>query len=316
MSANFLPGSKALEDLREAISRHIRYTLARDSAHLTPADLVRPLSLAIREILIEKMIETEKRYAQADAKRLCYLSMEFLMGRSLGDNLSNLRLEASCRQILADMAIDLDDVLGSEPDAGLGNGGLGRLAACFLESLASMDMPGFGYGIDYEYGLFKQEIANGYQKEKPDRWKLDGTPFHIERPHEAVAVQLYGRLEPNPAVKDFEGNPGFKWVDWKTVIGMPNDMPVAGYGGRTVNYLRPFSARSSEDFDIEIFNRGDYIRAVEQKIGSENISRVLYPSDSVMSGRELRLVQEYFLVACSLQDIVRRYRVKHADFEH
>src|SRR6266404_9302940 len=315
MSANYSPGSKALEDLREAISRHIRYTLARESSHLTPADLVRPVSLAIREILIEKMIDTEKRYAQSDSKRLCYLSMEFLMGRSLGDNLSNLRLEASCRQILSEMGIDLDDVLESEPDAGLGNGGLGRLAACFLESLASMDMPGFGYGIDYEYGLFKQEIANGYQKEKPDRWKLDGTPFHIERPHEAVSVQLYGRLEASPAATDEDGNPKSKWVDWKTVIGMPNDMPVAGYGGRTVNFLRLFSARASQDFDIEIFNRGDYIRAVEQKIGSENISRVLYPSDSVMSGRELRLIQEYFLVACSLQDIVRRYRVNHQDFD-
>ncbi len=270
---------------------------------------------AIREILIEKMIDTEKRYAQSDSKRLCYLSMEFLMGRSLGDNLSNLRLEASCRQILSEMGIDLDDVLESEPDAGLGNGGLGRLAACFLESLASMDMPGFGYGIDYEYGLFKQEIANGYQKEKPDRWKLDGTPFHIERPHEAVSVQLYGRLEASPAATDEDGNPKSKWVDWKTVIGMPNDMPVAGYGGRTVNFLRLFSARSSEDFDIEIFNRGDYIRAVEQKIASENISRVLYPSDSVLSGKELRLVQEYFLVACALRDIVRRYVTTHESFD-
>src|SRR5712671_6947883 len=315
MSANYSPGSKGLEDLREAISRHIRYTLARESSHLTPADLVRPVSLAIREILIEKMIETEKRYAQSDSKRLCYLSMEFLMGRSLGDNLSNLRLEASCRQILAEMGIDLDDVLESEPDAGLGNGGLGRLAACFLESLASMDMPGFGYGIDYEYGLFKQEIANGYQKEKPDRWKLDGTPFHIERPHEAVSVQLYGRLEASPAATDEDENPKSKWVDWKTVIGMPNDMPVAGYGGRTVNFLRLFSARSSEDFDIEIFNRGDYIRAVEQKIASENISRVLYPSDSVLSGKELRLVQEYFLVACALRDIVRRYVTRHESFD-
>src|SRR5438270_1484629 len=250
MSANYLPGVKALEDLRDSISRHIRYTLARDERHLVASDLLRPLSLAIREVLIERMIETEKRYDQADAKRLCYISMEFLMGRSLGDNLCNLQLEATCRQILGEMGFNLDEVLESEPDAGLGNGGLGRLAACFLESLATMDMPGFGYGIDYEYGLFKQEIANGYQKEKPDRWKLDGTPFHIERRHEAVAVQLYGRLEPNPAVKDVDGNPKSKWVDWKTVIGKANDMPIAGYGGRTVNFLRLFSARSSEDFDI------------------------------------------------------------------
>ena len=314
MPANYAPGVKALEDLRDSISRHIRYTLARDERHLVASDLLKPVSLAIRDLLIERMIETENRYDQADAKRLCYLSMEFLMGRSLGDNLCNLRLESACRQVLGKMGFSLDDVLEAEPDAGLGNGGLGRLAACFLESLATMDMPGFGYGIDYEYGLFKQEIANGYQKEKPDRWKLDGTPFHIERPHEAVTVRLYGRLEPTH-VADADGNPCSTWVDWKTVIGMPHDMPVAGYGGKTVNFLRLFSARSSEDFDIEIFNRGDYIRAVEQKIASENISRVLYPSDSVLSGKELRLIQEYFLVACSLRDIVRRFVAKHEGFE-
>src|SRR5437588_11966828 len=249
MSANYLPGVKALEDLRDSISRHIRYTLARDERHLVASDLLRPLSLAIREVLIERMIETEKRYDQADAKRLCYISMEFLMGRSLGDNLCNLQLEASCRKILGEMGFNLDEVLESEPDAGLGNGGLGRLAACFLESLATMDMPGFGYGIDYEYGLFKQEISNGYQREKPDRWKATGTPFHIERPHEACLVPLYGRVED---ISDAEGNTRHLWVDWKLVIGVPHDMPVAGFGGHTVNFLRLFSARASQDFDIEI----------------------------------------------------------------
>ncbi|MCU1308852.1 MAG: hypothetical protein JWN45_3547 [Acidobacteriaceae bacterium] len=311
-SANPMPQVKPVEDLRESISRHIRYTLARDERHLQASDLVKPVSLAIRDRLIDKMMETEERYERSDAKRLCYLSMEFLMGRSLGDNLANLRLYDECRLVLADMGIKLDDVLEHEPDAGLGNGGLGRLAACFLESLATLAMPGFGYGIDYEYGLFKQEISNGYQREKPDRWKALGTPFHIERPHESCLIPLYGRVED---ISDEEGNTRHLWVDWKLVIGVPHDMPIAGYGGHTVNFLRLFSARASQDFDIEIFNRGDYIRAVEQKIGSENISRVLYPSDSVMSGRELRLIQEYFLVACSLQDIVRRYRLHHSDFD-
>src|SRR5437588_1257012 len=302
------------ESLRQSIRRHVRYTLARPQAALTPTELLKPVSLALRECLIDRMLETEQRYQKQAAKRLHYLSMEFLMGRWLSDNLCNLRLYEECRAILKeDYGIVLDEVLEAEPDAGLGNGGLGRLAACFLESLATIGMPGFGYGIDYEYGMFKQEIVGGHQKEKPDLWKSAGTPFYIERPHELCQIPLYGRIE---HTRDFEGNRVHRWTDYKIVVGVPNDMPVAGFGGQTVNHLRLFTARASQDFDIEIFNSGDYFRAVEQKIGSENISRVLYPSDSVMSGRELRLVQEYFLVACSLQDIVRRYRVKHADFEH
>ncbi len=191
----------------------------------------------------------------------------------------------------------------------MGNGGLGRLAACFLESLATLGMPGFGYGIDYEYGLFKQEIFNGFQREKPDRWKADGTPFQIEHPEEAVNIPLYGKVDAG----GMEAEDGLKqpWLNSKIVVGIPTDMPIVGYLGQTVNWLRLFTARASEDFDIEIFNRGDYIRAVEQKIASENISRVLYPSDSVMSGKELRLIQEYFLVACAIGDLMRRFRQQH-----
>ncbi len=301
------------ERLKRSILRHVRYELARAGEAPTPADLLRPLSLAIRDCLIDKTLATEGRYIEQDVKRLYYLSLEFLMGRWLSDNLCNLRLEDQCRQILRDeYRLTLDEVLETEPDAGLGNGGLGRLAACFLESLATLGMPGFGYGIDYEYGMFRQEIASGYQREKPDRWKAEGTPFYLERPHERCVIPLYGRVE---RVEDSFGGVRHQWVDCKVVIGVPNDMPVAGYGGETVNHLRLFSARASEDFDIEIFNRGDYIRAVEQKIASENISRVLYPSDSVMSGRELRLIQEYFLVACSLRDIMRSFLASHTSFD-
>ncbi|HWZ44397.1 MAG TPA: glycogen/starch/alpha-glucan phosphorylase [Candidatus Saccharimonadales bacterium] len=297
------------EELRQSILRHVRYGMARAVDTLTPADLLKPLSLAVRDCLVDHALATERRYRERDAKRLYYLSMEFLMGRWLSDNLCNLRLEEPCRAILREeYDISLDDVLETEPDAGLGNGGLGRLAACFLESLATMGMPGFGYGIDYEYGLFRQEISGGYQREKPDRWKAEGTPFYLERPHELCSIPLYGRVE---HVQDSLGGTHPRWVDCKIVIGVPSDMPVAGYRGAAVNYLRLFSARASEDFDIEIFNRGDYIRAVEQKIASENISRVLYPSDSVMSGRELRLIQEYFLVACSLRDILRSFLASH-----
>ncbi len=312
-SPEFLSQARPAEVLREAILRHVRYTLVRPTSELKPADYLKPVSLAIRDRIVDRMLETESRYRHKDSKKLYYLSMEFLMGRSLGDNLSNLRVEELCREVLAGFGVSLDEVLDSESDAGLGNGGLGRLAACFLESLATLGMPGFGYGIDYEYGLFKQEIFNGFQREKPDRWKANGTPFQIEHPEEAVNIPLYGKVEAGGMeAEDALRQP---WLSPKIVVGIPTDMPIVGYLGQTVNWLRLFTARASEDFDIEIFNRGDYIRAVEQKIASENISRVLYPSDSVMSGKELRLVQEYFLVACAIGDLMRRFRQQHKNIE-
>ena len=311
-SPEFLSQVRPAEVLREAILRHVRYTLVRPTSELKPADYLKPVSLAIRDRIVDRMLETESRYRHKDSKRLYYLSMEFLMGRSLGDNLSNLRVEDMCREVLAGFGVSLDEVLDSENDAGLGNGGLGRLAACFLESMATLGMPGFGYGIDYEYGLFKQEIFNGFQREKPDRWKANGTPFQIEHPEEAVNIPLYGRVE---GPREVEHSLEQVWQGQKIVVGIPTDMPIVGYLGQTVNWLRLFTARASEDFDIEIFNRGDYIRAVEQKIATENISRVLYPSDSVMSGKELRLVQEYFLVACAIGDIMRRFRQQHKNME-
>ncbi|HEX9255625.1 MAG TPA: glycogen/starch/alpha-glucan phosphorylase, partial [Candidatus Angelobacter sp.] len=313
MSADLLTGTPfEPEPLRQSILRHIHYTLARAEGDVVPRELFKPLALTIRDYLVDGVLRTEQRYRQQHVKRLGYLSMEFLMGRWLSDNLCNLGLMDPCRAVLAEFGVKLEDVLELEPDAGLGNGGLGRLAACFLESLATMGMPGFGYGIDYEYGMFKQEIVGGFQREKPDRWKSEGTPFYIERPQEFCAIPLYGRIQSS---RDSQGNRRQSWVESKIVVGVPNDMPVAGYSGKTVNFLRLFTARASEDFDIEIFNRGDYIRAVEQKIASENISRVLYPSDSVLSGKELRLTQEYFLVACALRDIMRHYATHHSGFD-
>jgi starch phosphorylase len=300
------------EMLRDAILNHIQYTLVRPMSRLEPVDYLKPVSLAIRDGIVDGMLETEARFRHKDAKRLYYLSMEFLMGRSLGDNLSNLRIEELCRGVLAGLGVSLDEVLDSESDAGLGNGGLGRLAACFLESLATLGMPGYGYGIDYEYGLFKQEIVGGFQREKPDRWKANGTPFQIEHPEEAISIPMYGRMD---SQRDAGGNLKQNWINYKVVLGVPTDMPIVGYLGQTVNWLRLFTAQASEEFDIEIFNRGDYIHAVEQKIASENISRVLYPSDSAMAGKELRLVQEYFLVACAIGDLMRRFRQQHDDLE-
>lgn len=298
--------------LRESIERHARYSQAQPWESLQVRQIFECVSLALRDLMIDRRLETERRYRQADAKQLYYVSIEYLLGRMLVNNLSNLGIYDLCRDTLRQMGADLDLLEECEPDAALGNGGLGRLAACFLDSLATLDMPSYGYGINYEYGLFHQDIDNGYQKEKPDNWLAFGTPWEIKRPDEACLVPLYGRVEHG---LDRSGQYNPMWLDWQLLIGVPHDVPVVGYGGRTVNLLRLFSARSSRDFDVQIFNTGDYLKAVEQKIASETISKVLYPSDAVPPGQELRLVQEYFLVACTLRDIVGRYLRDHGTFD-
>jgi starch phosphorylase len=298
--------------LRESICRHIRYDIGKRYENATAHDVYLALTHAIRDRLIEKWMETEDRYARINPRRVYYLSMEFLIGRSLGNVLVNLGIIEECRQAVADMGFDLEDVRDQESDAALGNGGLGRLAACFLDSMATLGIPGFGYGIYYEYGLFKQDIENGYQKEKPDHWISKAGPLLIERSDQACIVPLYGRIEHG---LDLDGNYNPMWLDWRVIIGIPHDIPVVGYGGKTTNYLRLYSATASSEFDIQIFNTGDYFKAVEQKIGSENISKILYPSDTIDTGRELRLIQEYFLVACSLRDIIKRFLENHASFD-
>src|SRR5712692_2431796 len=258
------------------------------------------------------MRDSERRYREQDSKRLYYLSMEFLMGRALGNNLTNLGLYDETKAIIAELGVDLEELQELEHDAALGNGGLGRLAACFLDSLASLDYPGFGYGINYEYGLFRQTFVNGFQHEKPDHWLEEGgSPWLIERSDESVIVPVHGSIAHTSAGGVYRPS----WVDYKVIVGVPYDMPIIGYGGRTVNVLRLFTARSSDEFDIGIFNGGDYIAAVQHQINIEAISKILYPSDAVQSGRELRLLQEYFLVACSIRDIVKRYRQHHDSFE-
>jgi starch phosphorylase len=296
---------------QESLLEHVRYSIGKEWKELLPRELFWAVAMATRDRIVDKMLETEDRYRQSDAKRVYYLSMEFLMGRSLGNNLINMGAFDVCREALAEMGVKFDDVREIEPDAALGNGGLGRLAACFLDSLATLDMPGYGYGINYEYGLFKQEIKNGYQKEDADHWLAYGTPWELGRPDYACNIPVYGKVESSPN-GEFLYNPN--WHDAKIVIGVPHDLPIVGYGGLTVNYLRLYTARSSQEFDMDIFNVGDYVKAVEQKITSETISKVLYPSDSVKSGRELRLIQEYFLVACAIKDIVRRFERTHSDY--
>jgi len=298
--------------LCESIRRHARYSLGQPWESLTTRQIFECVSLAVRDVMVDRLLESERRYRRTDAKCLYYLSIEYLPGRSLANNLINLGLYDLCRETLGQMGVDLQVVEASECDAALGNGGLGRLAACFLDSLATLGMPGYAYGINYEYGLFRQEIDHGEQNEKPDNWLAVRSPWQIERPEEACLVPLYGRIEHGV---DRAGNYNPMWLDWRLLVGIAYDFLVVGYGGRTVNRLRLFSARSSHDFDMQIFREGDYLRAVEQKIASETISKVLYPSDAVPPGQELRLIQEYFLVACTLRDIIRRYERDHATFD-
>jgi len=294
------------DEIDAEIRRHSRYALGRDGETLSERELFWTLALAARDKMVDGMFAAEQRYTENKAKRLYYLSMEFLMGRTLGNTLINLGLWESCREALEKRGVDIDEVRETEPDAALGNGGLGRLAACFLDSLAALGMPGFGYGINYEYGLFKQEIQFGYQVEKPDNWLSYGTPWEIERPDQAVLVPVYGHVE----TREIDGKFTPIWLDTKPLIGVPHDMPVPGYGGATVNYLRLYSARSASEFNMQVFNAGDYQSAVEDQIATETISKVLYPSDIQAAGKELRLLQEYFLVACAVDDIIRRYRLE------
>ena len=297
--------------LQDSISRRALYSLGKPWSELSTHDRFSAVALAVRDRMMERLLATEEEYRRRDAKRLYYLSIEFLIGQSLGSNLRNLLLYDATRQAVSLMGAELAELEAVEPDAALGNGGLGRLAACFLDSLATLSLPGYGYGINYEYGLFKQDIHNGYQRELPDNWLAQGTPWQIARPDEAVMVPLYGHIE---HATDRHGGYNPMWMEWKAMVGLPHDMLVPGYGGRTVHYLRLYSARASHEFDMRIFNDGDYFKAVEQKIHSEIISKVLYPSDAVIASQELRLAQEYFLVACAVRDIVRRFQRDHASF--
>ncbi len=291
---------------------YIKHTLGKRVENASDLDLLNAVSAAVGKFLMDISFETNARYRRNKAKRLSYLSMEFLIGRLLSNNLSNLGIYHSCARFLKKQGYDLVRLLEEEQDPALGNGGLGRLAACYLDSLATLDMPGFGYGINYDYGLFRQVIVNGYQHEKPDYWPNQSSPWLIRRSGHQYMIPIYGKIEDS---LDMNGEYNPMWTDWKLLIGKPHDILVAGYGGRTVNCLRLFSAWASEDFDIQIFNDGDYVKAVERQIRSESISKILYPSDSKDTGKELRLVQEYFLVACAVRDIVRYYLEDHDSFD-
>jgi starch phosphorylase len=312
--ARELPSSRTATDvdsLRRAFADHLQFAQAKDEHTATALDRFFAVAYAVRDRMMRRWIQTQQAYYKSDAKRVYYLSLEFLLGRALENNLLNLGLLEPMREALSTLGLELSELVGQEPDAGLGNGGLGRLAACFLDSMATLALPAYGYGIRYEFGIFDQEIRNGYQVERPEEWLRFGNPWEIPRPEYEVSVHFYGRTERR---LDDGGKPHVKWVDTRRVLGMPHDTPIAGFGNNTVNTLRLWRARASEEFDLADFNAGDYVAAVEEKNISENISKVLYPNDLTVMGKELRLKQQYFFVACSIHDIVTRYLKVHEGF--
>jgi glycogen phosphorylase len=290
--------------MRSLIQRHLVSTLARHTGSATPHDWSVATSLAVRDTIHERMIATQSVHNDQNVRRVYYFSLEYLMGRLFGNNLLATGLFDAAKEALESLGQDFDTVRDAEVDMGLGNGGLGRLAACFLDSLATLDYPALGYGIYYEYGLFKQGFVNGNQVEHPDSWSLFGDPWEIVRPEYTTQVQLYGRVE---NLFDDRGNYRPRWVDTKPLLGVPHDIPIAGYGTKAVNLLRLWSSKATEDFDLAAFNSGGYVEAVREKAIGETVSKVLYPNDKTENGKELRLVQQYFFVACSLRDILRRH---------
>jgi len=300
------------EGIQLSFANHLEYSLSKDQYTATMRDLYHSLALTIRDRLVERWIRTQQQYYDEDVKRIYYLSAEYLMGRALTNNMINLGMYEATRKAIDEVHIDLDDIIIEEPDMGLGNGGLGRLAACFLDSMATLELPACGYGIRYEFGIFDQHIQNLKQIEKPEQWLRYGNPWEIARPERRQTVKFYGRVE---EVAGPDGELKVAWRDTEKVVGIPYDTPIGGFGNNTVNTLRLWSARASHAFNLQFFQDGDYLKAVEEKNLSENISKVLYPNDQFYKGKELRLKQQYFFVSCSIQDIVRRYLSCHEDFD-
>jgi starch phosphorylase len=293
------------ETLKRAFLDNLYYVQAKDEYMATPYDLYMALAYTVRDRLIHRWIRTIQTYINENSKIVYYLSAEFLMGRQLQNNLINLDLYHKMDKVIKETClVSMDDLIEQEAEPGLGNGGLGRLAACFLDSLSTLQIPSAGYGIRYEFGIFEQSFKDGWQIEKPDRWLQLGNPWEIARPENRIHVKFGGHTR---HLRDERGRDVVEWFPDRTIVGTPYDTPIPGYKNNTVNTLRLWSARASEDFNLEIFNAGDYTKAVSDKMYSENISKVLYPNDNLPQGKELRLKQQYFFVACSLKDIIRHH---------
>jgi starch phosphorylase len=293
------------DSIKKSFTGHLTFSRAKDVYSATPHDYYTSLALTVRDRMVDRWIQTQQTYYKGKAKRVYYLSLEFLIGRTLGNSIINLQMHQATQQALEELGIDLEELRDVEVDAGLGNGGLGRLAACFMDSLASLQLPAHGYGIRYEYGIFTQKIEHGYQVETADKWLELGNPWELARPEVLLPVKFYGRVE---VQKWPDGRERFVWVDGHDVFATPYDTPVPGYGNNTVNSLRLWAAKATNEFELSFFNSGDYVAAVETKNQDENISRVLYPNDNFAKGKELRLKQQYFFVSATIQDALRRFR--------
>jgi starch phosphorylase len=301
------------ESLERGVLAHLEYTLAELPGHVDSEwEPYVALALAVRDRMIQRWIRTQDAYYDQDAKRVYYMSLEYLMGRTLGNSLVNLGLLDECAKALHELGYELEELREAEWDAGLGNGGLGRLAACFLDSMATLGYPSYGYGIRYDYGIFHQRIVDGVQVEVPDAWLRYGNPWEVARTGDRFRVKFRGRVE---SFVDAHGRLTYRWVDTKDVLATPYDTPVPGYGTENVNTLRLWGAKAVQEFDLEEFNEGDYVGAVQARAESENICRVLYPNDNVFVGKELRLAQEYFFASATLQDVIRRYRKRYRMFD-
>jgi starch phosphorylase len=289
----------------------LKYTMARDQVTASRREWWIATSMAIQRLLIDRMMKTLAVHNEKNVRRVYYLSMEFLMGRLFANNMIAAGVFNEVSEALENLGHPLEETRDEEYDMALGNGGLGRLAACFLDSLATLDLPAVGYGIHYQYGLFKQEFRDGYQVELPDAWIQYGSPWEIIRPQHQQEIPVYGHVE---TVTDALGQTRSVWVDFRKIIGVPYDIPIPGFGTETVNFLRLWESKAPEEFDFEAFNRGGYEEAVRQKNMAETISKVLYPNDNTEAGKELRLLQQYFFTACSLRDIIRRFQKDNSDW--
>ncbi|HEB63446.1 MAG TPA: glycogen/starch/alpha-glucan family phosphorylase, partial [Gammaproteobacteria bacterium] len=301
-----------VETLKHSLVQRLEYSIGKDRFTATPRDWFNALAYVTRDRLTERWMETMRTYYNKDAKRVYYLSLEFLIGRTLTNSLLNLDIYDNCTEALQEIGVKLEDILDIEPDAALGNGGLGRLAACFLDSMATLNLPGYGYGIRYEYGMFNQKIEKGFQIEHPDNWLRYSNPWEFPRAEVLYPVKFNGKIIQYP---DDRGEMRYHWIETDDVMAMAYDTPIPGYKTDTVNNMRLWAAKSSRDFELQYFNQGDYIKAVESKNDSENISKVLYPDDTTLTGKTLRLKQQYFFVCASLQDILYRFKKHHDTFD-
>ncbi|MBR6734400.1 MAG: glycogen/starch/alpha-glucan phosphorylase [Kiritimatiellae bacterium] len=298
-----------VQGLKEDFAWHLRYTLAKYAGAATPRDRYTSFAYAVRDRIVERWMETQERYHKQNERRVYYLSLEFLIGRLLGNNVINLQIDRECSEALKEYGIDWNTLRDFETDAGLGNGGLGRLAACFLDSMSTLDLAGMGYGLRYDFGIFRQRIVDGQQVEEPDNWLKDGYPWEFARPEYAQFVRFGGHVVCN----DEGGTSKWSWTGGEVVEGVPYDLPVVGYKN-AVNTLRLWSAKAPDEFSLSEFNKGSYVEAVGRKVVAENITKVLYPNDNTPAGKELRLRQQYFFVCCSVADILRRFREENDDW--